>query len=175
MEFSAWKIWLHPQMAGRVLADYENRLDELLTEIGSNKAEIERLLKEKEEAVELAARLEEDNRELGKQLKETREKLEKADEELSDRKEAEEQIAEFESVLTRVEEMKRRYEQRIASLRHIVEDMKKASGEKNPEAMELKEISLDSGREVHRQPKRTEKPVKEKRESDLNWLEPLPD
>lgn len=170
MEYSTWRIWLHPRATKSVLSDYEETITNLRSEAEKMQAEMTRLHQEKDACEAESLSLKGDNDKLRQELSATKLKLRKADAELADRKEAEAKIAEFESVLSRVEDMKRRYEQRISNLRHIVHDMKRASGEPDPEAMELKEIKLDAGNgDDDRRNKQSESD-----KSDSDWLEELP-
>lgn len=97
--------------------------------------------------------------------------------ELEDRKDTEQQIREFDAVLRRAEEMKRRYEMRISRLQGVIRDMKKASGERDPEADEIAVIDmggvLPNGK-TETVPLRKRQPDDSVR-SESDWLENLPE
>lgn len=118
------------------------------------------------------AALSEINAELSIQRDTLRDQLAEARAELEDRKDAESQIKEFEAVLSKAEDMKRRYEMRISRLQSIIKDMKKASGDCGPEASELAVINMDDSSVSTPASVRVQR-HKEERESE--WLEELPD
>ncbi len=97
--------------------------------------------------------------------------------ELEDRKDTEQQIREFDAVLRRAEEMKRRYEMRISRLQGVIRDMKKASGERDPEADEIAVIDMGGGLpngKTETVPLRKRQPDDSVR-SESDWLENLPE
>jgi len=96
--------------------------------------------------------------------------------ELEDRKDTEQQIREFDAVLRRAEDMKRRYETRISRLQGVIRDMKKASGESDPEADEIAVIDMGAGSAGETK----SVPLRKRRQDDgvlseSDWLENLPE
>ncbi|MBD5265322.1 MAG: hypothetical protein HDS48_07360 [Bacteroides sp.] len=132
LRWTVWRVWLHPFKALRRLletdkteADLRQRLDETLemlekqrkeTSIQSFKvSELLRLLTDTDK------RLADEHRE----LEETRLKLTKALDSLAEHKSVDEKLAEFNKELSKVEDLKRRYEKRITELEARLGDARK--------------------------------------------------
>ena len=174
---------MHPRITRRVMEAHEEEQEALASECGMLRtrlsglqADLDKLAASGTAQTEANAALAEENNRLEREIDSLRERLEDADKELADRMTTEEQIRQFDAVLSKAEEMKRRYELRISRLRSIIEDMKKASGEKNPEAGELAVINMDTDirRSQSRQSRVADVPKKEE-QPDSDWLETLPD
>lgn len=171
--YSAWKVWCHPGLTAKVLADFEQKLATLASEteaMPGMKADITRignensnlryeLDKERDEVKKLKADIDKLNKsilvltgECGRQrniAKELEREKEALQADLDLRVEAEQQIAEFEKVLQGVEEMKARYERRITRLRQAVTELR------------ANQSSAPAPKSI--------------RQSDSDWLESLPD
>ncbi len=154
MRFSGWKIWLHPKIAAKSMAELEKAQGKGAAELISIREEAERLRAENAQLAESNSALSARNDELTAEVARVRvdmaaetERLrgELADirAELDDRVETERQIKEFETKLSRFDTLKKQYEQRIARLRDKVKELKNASGEKSPEADEIAVIDMD--------------------------------
>lgn len=128
MAYSAWKIWLHPEVTGRLMAELEaenesrrNREETLTKTLSEAESARESLLAEADKL---------------------REEIDLLKSELAERREAAELYGEVEENMKRVGEMKAKYEKRIARLREEIIRLKTASGRKGPEAGELGEIDM---------------------------------
>lgn len=128
IEWSAWRVWLHPHRALDAINeaeamenDYEKRLEEALALIGEQKKECARLTNEVSELSRRCVANE-------AALSDTRRRLSAALDELADHESVDKKIAEFNKMLEGVEEMKRNYEKRIRTLEARLRDEKKRSG-----------------------------------------------
>jgi len=129
MEWSAWRVWIHPREALDALdnadimeKDLNRRLDEAQALVKSHKLEADRLSREMES---LATRLEERDSQLAAshgELQALRNQLAALQSELAERKDVETQIREFDEKLKGVEDMKRGYERRIRDLEMRLRD-----------------------------------------------------
>lgn len=128
IEWSAWRVWLHPRRALDAInsaevmeSDYERRLEEALALIEEQKKECARLTNEVSELSRRCVVSE-------ASLAETRRRLSAALDELADQKSVDSKIEEFNKMLVGVEDMKRNYEKRIRTLEARLRDEKKRSG-----------------------------------------------
>lgn len=128
IEWSAWRVWLHPHRALDAIndaevmeSDYERRLKEAIALIEEQKKECARLTNE---VSELSRRCVESENSLA----DTRRQLKAALDELADQKSVDSKIEEFNKMLEGVEDMKRNYEKRIRTLEARLRDEKKRSG-----------------------------------------------
>jgi len=167
MAFSAWKIWLHPHVAGHAMADLEQTVAEHATEVAKTREAEACLRFEHEALVESNDTLARRNEELEAEVERLRDELADTRAELNERVETEQQIREFETKLSRFDNIKTQYEKRINRLRAKILEMKKASGEESPEADEIAVIDM----RTQPMPKRLEQEVEENPEED--WLETL--
>jgi len=188
--FSAWKIWLHPQVTRRVMEAQEEALAAACEESTALRAEAAATAGALAAAREQTSRLEADNAAaalINSELASRRDMLstelaaalaaaDRLRAELEDRKDTEQQIREFDAVLRRAEDMKRRYETRISRLQGVIRDMKKASGESDPEADEIAVIDMGAGSAGETK----SVPLRKRRQDDgvlseSDWLENLPE
>ncbi|MBD5358040.1 MAG: hypothetical protein HDR88_13715 [Bacteroides sp.] len=124
INWSAWRVWLHPQVAFRALhksekmeTDSAKRLEEALKLIEEQKFECARLTNE---VSELRRRYMEKDA----LFVETKRALDNALEELNDHESVEKKLAEFEKILSAAEKMKYDYEKRIRTLESRLRDAK---------------------------------------------------
>lgn len=149
MAFSAWKIWCHPKLTASVMDDYERTIEasasatDLQSDIEARDREIGRLqadtdaLRAEAEALRAetatlrseAADLRRDLAEAAEATASLREKMAAMEEELSRRADTERQLSEFGDILDRAEQMKARYEERIARLRRALETARRSQGQ----------------------------------------------
>ena len=177
MAFSAWKIWLHPQVTRRVMEAQEEALDAAgvqTSRLEADNASVTLINSE------LASRLDSLGAELTAshaELAASRAETDRLRDELEDRLDTERQIREFDAVLRRAEDMKRRYETRISRLQGVIRDMKKASGKSDPEADEIAVIDMSvncSACEKEPGPLRKHHP-EDGVMPESDWLENLPE
>lgn len=135
INWSAWRVWLHPHVAFRVLnksekmeADQSRRLEEALKLIEEQKFECARLTNE---VSELRRRyMEKDTLYV-----ETKRALDNALDELKDHEDVERRLAEFDRMLSGVEKMKHNYEKRIRTLEARLRDAKIKSGREDDDEL----------------------------------------
>lgn len=161
MGFSCWKILLHPKVTVKVMEELEKEKEKCAGEMNFLREENARL-------VESNGTLTHRNEELGSEVERLRRELEEIRAELDERIDTEKQIREFEARLGQFETVKVQYEQRISRLRAKIIDMKKVSGDRNPEADEI--AVIDMGTQT--MPKKRVRAVVEER-SEEDWLETL--
>lgn len=156
MGWSAWKIWLHPKVARRVMEDLElaaqtavgaeadssARLQEACLEIASLRSEADDARQHCDRLAETNGQLEKEKEALTRRVSELSDELAAAKEELLERLDVETQVKEFESMLTKVEQMKAGYERRIERLRHALASARRASGHADSPSSELMEIDM---------------------------------
>lgn len=125
IEWSAWRVWLHPHKALDAInnaevieSDYERRLEESLALIEEQKKECARLTNE---VGELSRRC------VGSEnsLADTRRQLNDALREVDELRSVDQRLNEFDKMLEKVEDMKRNYERRIRTLESRLRDEKK--------------------------------------------------
>lgn len=197
MGWSAWKIWLHPKVARRVMEDLEltaqtaagneadssGRLQEACLEIASLRSEADDARQRCERLAESNARLEKEKEALTRRVSELSDELAAAKEDLLDRLDVETQVKEFESMLTKVEGMKAGYERRIERLRHALASARKASGQVASSSSELMEIDMTVPGTATTDAASAPRPASTPRPapspdttvSDTDWLMSLPD
>lgn len=186
MGYSAWSIWCHPRRAARMMEGLETNVSEssaLCAENAALREELERLRKteaaamqERDNAREENERLTQEKADLaaqnamrGQRVSDLERELSGVAAELEEYRDLDSRLREFEELLTRAEDMKRRYEERIARLRARIKEMKTASGDRNPEADELTVIDMRSASETSHAPEEPEE------DTEPDWLEQLPD
>lgn len=153
MEFTAWRIWLHPKAARREIEELRRSLDEngdRLREAvelqGALQLRVEQLLIECEEsetreASEISA-LRDKLRHTETLLRGLERERDELRMEVDERKDAETQIKEFESRLSEFGKVKDRYEERIRLLRAELKRVRQTSASVGTKKILYDEIDL---------------------------------
>lgn len=191
---SAWKIWLHPRRTRRevseltaeleqlkdvsvILGRAEGELESTQRELDATRNELQSLRQDHNLLRDNICRLENEKTRLEERVSELERDLRNANQELAGRIEADTQIKKFEAKLGGIEKLKTQYEQRIRRLRDEIKSLRSYSGMANPEADELREIDMVTGRPkdvtARKQTsaaRRSQKPAAD----DSDWLQELP-
>ena len=186
MEFSAWKIWLHPRLSRRVfeeLSEAAETSESLCERLHREKRELEELkLRREEEALkleELKLHLEEEKLRLEEEKLKLRNRVEYLESrngelqtELENRVDADTRIRAFEKQLEGFQEVKRQYENRIERLRGEIIRLRGMRGPSAPINSDIGEIDMTTGA-VRRMGASKRKPEPPKTD-DSDWLKDLP-
>lgn len=191
MGFSAWKIWLHPQLSRRVFDELSAQAEESAANCARLEEEM-RLLDEHKLLLEKTKlRIEEEKIRQEESLRDSEEKMRvlisekehlEADnrslrEELENRRDTEIQIEEFNKKLDGFAAVKENYEKRVTRLREEILRLRTLLQRQDPEESELTEIDMTSGSTVVSKAISKAKPIKRKPESssdDSDWLNVKP-
>ncbi len=168
LKWTSWRVWLHPHRASRRLvaaekieSDLKLRLDEALNLLEQQRKETSL---QTFQASEFSRRLAEIEKRLideHRELEDTKHELTKARDLIDEHKTVDEKLMEFDRQLAKIEDMKRNYEKRIATLKSRLADARKrlAVADNNELEEKIDMSAADRIRAMYRKPVR--KPLSE--------------
>lgn len=173
---------LAAQTAVGAEADSSARLQEACLEIASLRSEADDARQHCDRLAETNGQLEKEKEALTRRVSELSDELAAAKEELLERLDVETQVKEFESMLTKVEQMKAGYERRIERLRHALASARRDSGHADSPSSELMEIDMTAPGAAATDAASAPRPAPSSAAatsgtavSDTDWLMSLPD
>lgn len=122
-EWTAWRIWLHPRRALDAFAEAAEQINELERSLDDVSKTLEEHGKECES---LSLRLKasrEETESLANKLESTRRELQETKDMIKEQEEVDREMMEFDAKLSKVVDMKRSYEKRIAELEYRLQDV----------------------------------------------------